>query len=118
MGPIPLAALGALGVIVTAVLTFLAVKIKLSGRIDTTEANVLWTATEALRRDLAEQLKEREAVIIRQAARLSTCDVELHDVRNELIRAKTEAAMYKRKCEAAERDLKRLQEKGGGDGKQ
>lgn len=115
MGPIPVAALGSLGVVVTAILTFIAVKIKLSGRIDTTEANVLWTATESLRHDLAEQLKEREAIIIRQAARINSCDADLHDIRNQLITAKTEAAMYKRKHEQVERELQRLREEKGGD---
>ena len=68
MSAVTIAALSALGVIIAALFILIGVKLKLSGRIDTTEANVLWSATESLRQDLAEQLKEREAVIIRQTA--------------------------------------------------
>ena len=123
MGPIPIAALAAMGVIISAVLTFIGVKLKLSGRIDTTEANILWTATESLRRDLAEQLKEREAVIIRQTARMLQCDLELSNTRSERDGFRNSLASSERRREALEQRLQRAEEKikelkGGGYGEQ
>ena len=123
MGPIPIAALAAMGVILSAVLTFIGVRLKLSGRIDTTEANILWTATESLRRDLAEQLKEREAVIIRQTARMLQCDIELTDTRRERDDLRNKNASLERRREALEQRLQRAEEKikelkGGGYGEQ
>ena len=123
MGPIPIAGLAALGVIISAVLTFIGVKLKLSGRIDTTEANILWTATESLRRDLAEQLKEREAVIIRQTARMLQCDLELSNTRSERDGFRNSLASSERRREALEQRLQRAEDKikelkGGGYGEQ
>ena len=123
MGPIPIAALAAMGVIISAVLTFIGVKLKLSGRIDTTEANILWTATESLRRDLAEQLKEREAVIIRQTARMLQCDLELSNTRSERDGFRNSLASSERRREALEQRLQRAEDKikelkGGGYGEQ
>jgi len=123
VGPIPIAALAAMGVIISAVLTFIGVKLKLSGRIDTTEANILWTATESLRRDLAEQLKEREAVIIRQTARMLQCDLELSNTRSERDGFRNSLASSERRREALEQRLQRAEEKikelkGGGYGEQ
>lgn len=111
MGPLPVAALGALGVIVTAVLTLIGVKLKLSGRIDTTEANVLWSATESLRQDLAEQLKEREAVIIRQTARMLTCETEMNRLREECQEVKNKLYISEKRRESVEERLHRAEDK-------
>lgn len=111
MGPLPVAALGALGVIVTAVLTLIGVKLKLSGRIDTTEANVLWSATESLRQDLAEQLKEREAVIIRQTARMLQCEQELSRLREESQELKGKLYISEKRRESCEHRLQKAEEK-------
>lgn len=111
MGPLPVAALGALGVIVTAVLTLIGVKLKLSGRIDTTEANVLWSATESLRQDLAEQLKEREAVIIRQTARMLTCETEMNRLREECQEVKNKLYVSEKRRENVEERLHRAEDK-------
>ena len=123
MGPLPVAALGALGVVVTAILTLIGVKLKLSGRIDTTEANVLWTATESLRQDLAEQLKEREAVIIRQTARMLDCERELNrlreecqEVKNKLFVSEARRTRSEERLHKAEEKIKEL--KGGDYGEQ
>ena len=111
MGPLPVAALGALGVIVTAVLTLIGVKLKLSGRIDTTEANVLWTATESLRQDLAEQLKEREAVIIRQTARMLNCEQDASRLREEAQELKQRLFNSEKRRERAEEKLQKAEDK-------
>ena len=111
MGPIPVAALGALGVIVTAILTLIGVKLKLSGRIDTTEANVLWSATESLRHDLAEQLREREAVIIRQTARMLQCEQELSRLREEAQELKGKLYISEKRRESCEHRLQKAEEK-------
>lgn len=111
MGPIPVAAIGALGVVVTAILTFVAVKIKLSGRIDTTEANVLWSATESLRHDLAEQLREREAVIIRQTARMLHCEQEVSRLREESQDLKNKLFVSEKRRESCEQRLQKAEEK-------
>lgn len=111
MGPLPVAALGALGVIVTAVLTLIGVKLKLSGRIDTTEANVLWSATESLRQDLAEQLKERESVIIRQTARMLQCEQELSRLREESQELKGKLYISEKRRESCEHRLQKAEEK-------
>ena len=111
MGPLPVAALGALGVVVTAVLTLIGVRLKLSGRIDTTEANVLWTATESLRQDLAEQLRERESVIIRQTARMLNCEQELSRLREECQDVKNKLFIADKRRERTEEKLQRAEEK-------
>lgn len=117
MGAIPIAALAALGVVVSALLTFLAVKWKLSGRIDTTEANILWSATESLRHDLAEQLKEREAVIAELRKRLGTAETEIQSLQARLREAENEIHMQKRRLHLAEEQLKALNSKDGDHGK-
>ena len=101
MGPLPVAAFGALGVIIAALFTLIGVKLKLSGRIDTTEANVLWSATESLRQDLAEQLKEREAVIIRQTARMLGCEQDLNLLREECQEVKNKLFISEKRRERA-----------------
>jgi chromosome segregation ATPase len=111
VGPLPVAALGALGVVVTAVLTLIGVRLKLSGRIDTTEANVLWTATESLRQDLAEQLRERESVIIRQTARMLNCEQELSRLREECQDVKNKLFIADKRRERTEEKLQRAEEK-------
>lgn len=111
MGPLPVAALGALGVIVTAIITLIGVKLKLSGRIDTTEANVLWSATESLRQDLAEQLREREAVIIRQTARMLACEQKLNRLREECQEVKNKLFISEKRRERTEERLHKAEEK-------
>jgi len=111
VGPLPVAALGALGVIVTAIITLIGVKLKLSGRIDTTEANVLWSATESLRQDLAEQLREREAVIIRQTARMLACEQKLNRLREECQEVKNKLFISEKRRERTEERLHKAEEK-------
>ena len=111
MGPLPIAAITTLGVILAALFTLIGVKLKLSGRIDTTEANVLWSATESLRQDLAEQLKEREAVIIRQTARMLSCEQDLNRYREECQEVKNKLFVSEKRRERLEERLHKAEEK-------
>lgn len=105
------ASLGAIGVILTALVTWLIAKRLNSGRIDTTEADTLWAEGKAMRYELrAETITlradiaqmHREATALRTEMRI--CHAEVIAMRDDCKQAHLENARLRRRLAKCEKE--------------
>jgi hypothetical protein len=82
-----LAAAGALGVIATALATYLVARRTSSGQIGTSSADTLWRAAEALRVELV-------AEVLRQRGRIDQLEAKLDSQEREIARLNGRLARY------------------------
>lgn len=82
--PLVLALVGLLGILLTALFTYLATKRKGSGSIKTSEAADLWGQTQALLRQLSDEAAASRAESVASRAESMALRKELEEVRQEL----------------------------------